>query len=300
MNNPQPGVDGDVYFNVRSEWLNHRLDHIVEIERKYTRFFAEVVVEAAPHFYRDFSVAMELLPFWINYLPIQRGRAPTGTSIPWGEVGEKAIGSNLIKAISQKDPTITFPGLPLGGDIRLSTSDALIHFDLKLTGPNDRADEIVASPHQVSGDGSMWDRGVKNSPVNVVGKRERPMRFQPELPPLYILPETGFPVLLCLTFFLKAVYQVTSLGYQPLDYLELVCVPNGLLMFDGPHYHATTPGLLIPGKDELNHPKKRTRIRLDPLASIANWRCVKILRAGTTWSASPRVASTSSGLDFKV
>lgn len=64
-----------------------------------------------------------------------------------------------------------------------------------------------------------------------------------------------------LTYFLKVVYAVQAMGNQPLDYLELVCVPNGLLLFDGPKY-ALTPGLLIPGKDEKDHPKKRTRVRL--------------------------------------
>ncbi len=41
--------------------------------------------------------------------------------------------------------------------MRLMTNDALIHLDIKITGPNDRADEIVASPNQISGDGADWD-----------------------------------------------------------------------------------------------------------------------------------------------
>lgn len=42
-------------------------------------------------------------------------------------------------------------------------------------------------------------------------------------------------------------------------------MPNGLLLFDGPQY-VRTKGLLIPGKDEKDHPKKRLRVRLNPLA----------------------------------
>lgn len=201
--------------------------------------------------YKDFCQAKDLKPFWVNYPPLQRGRAPSGASIPWGEVGEKTISARLIREISLKDPSIKYPGLPLGGDIRFATSEAYIHFDLKLTGPNDIAHEIVASPHQIAGDGRYWNNGVVNSPVNVNGTKAK-MDFQPELPPFYVLEDQ---VLLCLTYFLKAVYTVQDVGDQPLHYLELVCVPNGLILFDGPNY-SQTRGLLIPGKDEKNHPKK--------------------------------------------
>ena len=129
------------------------------------------------------------------------------------------------------------PGLPLGGDIRFATSNALIHFDVKLTGPNDRADEIVASPHQISGDGVGWENnGVVNSPATVTGARAS-MVFQPELPPFYVLNKRP---LVCLTYFLKAVYEVKSIGDQPLKYLEVACVPNGLLMFDRTHLAGTS------------------------------------------------------------
>lgn len=77
------------------------------------------------------------------------------------------------------------------------------------------------------------------------------------------------------------------MGDQPLHYLELVCVPNGLLLFDGPNY-LQTRGLLIPGKDEKDHPKKRTRVRLNPLATLASWRCVKIILTERGWQAIPR------------
>jgi len=185
--------------------------------------------------------------------------------------------------MSLKDPSITYPGLPLGGDIRFATSDALIHFDIKLTGPNDNQNEIVASPHQISGDGLLWKDGVVNSPVKVIGSKAE-MRFQPELPPFYVL---GKHTLICLTYFLKAIYKVQDLGIQPLYYLELVCVPNGLMLFDRPNYNQTK-GLFIPGKDIQNHRKKRTRVRLDPLATLAGWRCIKLEQIGAEWHSIPR------------
>ncbi|NJK82309.1 MAG: BglI family type II restriction endonuclease [Chloroflexaceae bacterium] len=234
-------------------------------------FLTEVTLSSAEHIYEDFDRARVLYPFWKNYPPQQRGRAPRGTSTPWGEVGEKVVGLSLTRAIAEQAPDIRYPGLPLGGDIRFSTRDAIIHFDIKSTGPNNNANEIVASPHQISGDGKEWlNNGIKNSPVTIKGRRST-MNFQPELPPFYYEAD----VLLCLTYFVKVVYKVQEIGYQPLEYLEIVCVPNGLFMFDGPDWNASVRELLIPGKDDAAVTKKRTRVRLNPLASIANWRCKK-------------------------
>lgn len=277
-------VNDATYFSVRSELLHNEQAQIIALEQQYMQLLLDVVVSAVDDIYADFSQAMELAPFWVNYPPIQRGRFPKGTSIPWGEVGEKTISACLIRALSLKHPSITFPGLPLGGDIRFATQNALIHFDIKMTGPNDNPDEIVASPHQVAGDGLYWRNGVVNSLVIVTGQRAT-MRFQPELPPFYIL---GNRVLVCLTYFLKAVYTVEEFGQQPLEYLELVCVPNGLLLFDGPNY-SQIQGVLIPGKGERDHPKKRTRIRLEPLTTLGNWRSIKIVKTQSGWQSIPRV-----------
>jgi len=97
--------------------------------------------------------------------------------------------------------------------------------------------------------------------------------FQPELAPFYIFDEKIYPTL---TYYLKIVYSVESLGVQPLQYLELISVPNGLALFDGPNLNMTVVGLLTPGKDEVHVVRKRTRIKLDPLAKLADWRCQKI------------------------
>lgn len=272
--------------------MREELRHIIAIERKYTEFLTEVILAAADYIYRDFCQVTELFPFWVNYPPEQRGRKPRGTSIPWGDMGEKSIGQSLVRAISLKNSSVSYPGLPLGGDVRFATSEALVHFDMKLTGQTDNPHEIVASPHQISGDGAIWKRGVVNPAINgmansfftVIGERSS-MHFQPELPPFYVL---GERVLVCLTYFLKAVYKVNSLGDQPLDYMELVCVPNGLLLFDGPKY-ARTKGLLIPGKDDKKTKKKRTRVRLNPLSELNQWRCVQVVNSEEGWRARERI-----------
>jgi len=279
-------LTGEQYFAIRAELNRNELAEIIALERRYTDLLVDVTCRAADSIYADFCQVTELRPFWVNYPPRQRGRAPSGTAVPWAEVGEKAISQNLVRAITLEDKSITFPGLPLGGDVRFATSDALIHFDVKLTGPNDNPNEIVASPHQISGDGVGWENGgVVNSPVTVRGARAS-MEFQPELPPFYVL--NGRP-LICLTYFLKAVYEVRSIGDQPLHYLELACVPNGLLMF-GDAGLASTPGLLIPGKDGQDYLKKRTRVRLEPLANLNTWRCFKILRTNRGWQSKTRNA----------
>jgi len=254
-------------------------------------FLVRITLKAANALYSDFDRANDLLPFWISYAPRQRGRAPTGKSIPWSEVGEKSLSSNLLRAISEENPSVIFPGLPFGGDVRFATADALVHFDVKMTGPNDRADEVVAPPQQVSGDGALWENGMISSPYLVTGER-RSINFQPKLPPFYIL--DGTPRI-CLTYFLKVVYTVQEFGVQPLHYLEVACLPNGLLLFDGPMY-ARTPGLLIPGKDTQSTPEhvKRTRIRLVPLSSIAEWRCRQIIKDGQNWKVEPRSRTSAS------
>jgi hypothetical protein len=284
-------VSKQQYFDIRAGLMREDLGHIIAIEKKYTEFLTEVILTAASDIYRDFCQVTELFPFWVNYPPEQRGRKPRGTSIPWGDMGEKSIGQSLVRAISLKNSSVTYPGLPLGGDVRFATNEALVHFDMKLTGQTDNPHEIVASPHQISGDGAIWKKGVvnpaidgmANSSFTVTGERSS-MHFQPELPPFYVLSER---VLICLTYFLKAVYKVNSLGAQPLDYMELVCVPNGLLMFDGPTY-AQTEGLLIPGKDDKKTRKKRTRVRLNPLSELNQWRCIQVVNIEGVWKARER------------
>jgi hypothetical protein len=269
------------YWQVRDSLLSDGGARLLDAEQKYERLLTKMCQQAAQRVQRDFNMAAKLLPFWMNYSPRQRGRKPRGESVPWGEVGEKSIGANLLRGILRTIGDVNFPGLPFGGDTRFITDDAFIHFDLKLTGPNDVADELVLSPYQVSGDGAGWNQnGMYNSEVDVRGPRAI-MRFRPELPPFYLWDEK---VLLCLTYFVKAVYMVESIGIQPLRYFELVCVPNGLLLFAGPNY-SQTPGLLTPGKDERDFRHKRTRIKLNPLAKIANWRCVIIEPGVDTWTA---------------
>lgn len=111
-------TQGD-YLNIRSRLLKEP-DRIISTERKYMEFLVKITLDTANDLFNDFNRANELLPFWRGYAPRQRGRAPKGTSIPWSEVGEKSLSSNLIRAISGTGPDISFPGLPFGGDVRFA------------------------------------------------------------------------------------------------------------------------------------------------------------------------------------
>lgn len=275
------------YFDIRSKLL-HSPDHILDLEKYYMDFLLNILMEIVEDIEIDFSKdAQHLLPFWKNYPPEQRGRQPTGSAIPLLELGEKTLSSHLLRGLTSKLSKIRFPGLPSGGDIRFSTLNAYIHFDIKLTGPNDNPDELVVPPNQISGNGSNWENnGVINKawPVRYqTGTRQGQINyhFQPKLPPFYAINQQ---ILICLTFFLKAIYRVKGLGIQPLSHFELACVPNGLLMFEN-DYYGRTEGLIIAGKNDKNKSEdsRRIRIRLNPLARLQNWRSIKLLKVSEKW-----------------
>lgn len=261
------------YSQFRSKLISDT-KNIIETEHLYfDKIFNELVANASK-IKQDFDETMSIKDFWYRYAPRQRGHKPRGTSLPWGEVGEKVLDAYMYKTILSIFPDARFIGLPYGHDVRFVSDNAFVHLDIKSTGPTDNVDEVVSSPNQVSGDGRLYDEnGIQNSKVSVVGP-SRNMEFQPELPPFYIIDNQLF---ITLTFYLKCVYKVIEAGNQPLDYLELISVPNGLLMFDTLNYAQNIKGLLTPGKDILSSEHKRTRIKLNPLAEVANWRCQKII-----------------------
>ena len=283
-------------FQSYRQELIQQPEAIEATEQRYMAFLQDLTLKAASSIYSDFNKANSLRPFWKNYEPRQRGRSPTGNSTPWIEVAEKTVTVHIISTLTRENlATLEYPGLPLGSDVRFVINDVLIQLDVKATGPNDNQNEVVASPFQISGDGALWQGdGFLNSEVSVPrrGKTKEPMLFRPALPPFYILEKHR---LLCLTYFLKVNYSRHLGGDQILDYLELICVPNGLLLFDGPKYHQNTPGLLIAGKDDKSvlTGNRRTRIRFNPLATIGGWsRCVQIKQADIGWKAIPRTVTS--------
>lgn len=238
---------------------------------------------------RDYDAASTLYPFWRNYPPEERGRAPRGDQFPWIEVGEHAVGTkfaHLLRSVVDVQDT----GFPTGADQRFVLSDESISdwtngltdtiwlfLDVKTVGPRDDFDHAVMSHNQISGSGE-WaspQSGIQNSVMTATGARRR-HDFHPALPPLVILPDmTIAPVL---TMAIKPVYSMHQVAGewdgQPLDRLDLVSIPNGLLLTQNPNYLSTYPKLLYPGKDEKskNPEKVRARVDFQILRTIAQWR----------------------------
>ncbi len=218
------------FFAIRRS-LAQDATFISTTEQKYMDFLIKIILNSADKIREDFNRTNDLRPFWENYKPRQRGRASIGDSVPWIEVAEKTVSAHTIRSLTLEGlDGLFYPGLPLGGDVRFVLDNVLIHLDVKATGPRDSQHEVNASPFQISGDGKLWDsNGFRNSQVSVARQGNRtPVTFNPALPPFYLL---DGKVLLCLTYFLKVNYTADP---HLLDYLELVCVPNGLLLFDGP------------------------------------------------------------------
>ncbi|WP_045424582.1 BglI family type II restriction endonuclease [Vibrio jasicida] len=267
------------YQNLRASLLVNNCQELLSLEQRTTESLVNAIYSQASNIKRDFDKAFNFKPFWSAYAPVQRGHKPRGEAFPWGEVGEKVVEGYLYSLLPQIFNGVAFPGIPYGHDIRFSTSDAFIHIDAKSTGPTDDLNEVVSSPNQVTGDGAMFNGGeVRNNVTQMRGARVT-RDFQPELAPFVIDNGIIKPVL---TYYLKIAYTVSAPGNQPLWYLELICVPNGLILLaeDGPRLISNVQGMLTPGKDEQHVARKRTRIKLGPLSQLGQWRCTKIFFDG--------------------
>lgn len=281
-------MDQKAYRTARKTFLSN-VDTIVRAEKKHTIFLLQCIMDSIELARKEFDEASNLIDFWWNNPPRVRGRKPRGDKIPWKEVAEATLIPRLIQAATARKPGIEFPGLPAGADVRFLSDSHFIHLDAKATGDSDNSYEVVASPNQISGDGAIWkDGAVDNQRFLVIGPRGGETDFKAELPPIYYINDRWAP---CGTFFLKANYQLVDKGIQPLDYLELSCVPNGLLLFDGPNYAEKLPGLLTSGKDGSDKDNPRTRVQLDPLADIDPWRSIKIYLEDSGWTFSSRAKS---------
>ena len=276
-------MDAAQHLVHRTSLLQDGSKFIIELEKSVMMSLLAGLYQYAAQIKADFDLAMDFRVCWELYAPLQRGHKPRDDAFPWGEVGEKVVEAHLYSMLDQVfTKGLRFPGIPYGHDVRFLTDEAFVQIDVKSTGPTDNADEVVASPNQVTGDGLFENNLMMNTTVQVTGERST-IDFRPELSPFVVIGGKLYPVL---TYYIKTVYDVRSKGDQPLSYMELACVPNGLLMFAGPRYHENNAGLLIPGKDEQHVQRKRTRIRLEPLAALPNgdWRCIKLIPGTGVWS----------------
>ena len=154
-------------------------DRLIAVERAAADAVFDCIRAHYAEIERDYNEASYLYPFWADYPPENRGRAPVGDQIPWIEVGEHAVGRKLARLLAARFD-VKEVGLPAGADDRFVlrsdeirhasggiTDLAFLFLDIKSVGPRDNFNHTVLSPYQVSGDG-VWsgpDANVHNSPM---------------------------------------------------------------------------------------------------------------------------------------
>ena len=85
----------DEYLVKRQTLLDDGGAYITQLEQGFMEAIVKAVLKVVPEIEKEFKAAPDYLPFWLNYAPRQRGRAPVGDAVPWGEVGEKLILATL-------------------------------------------------------------------------------------------------------------------------------------------------------------------------------------------------------------
>lgn len=279
-----------IYGETRKYFIGNP-DILKNLEKYFSDVIFNLLKENLTDIVRDYNEATKLYPFWQNYPPDNRGRAPKGDQFPWIEVGEHSIGTKLARLLASNF-NVSDIGLPTGPDQRFvlknkeilkitkgHTDAVWLMIDIKSVGPRDDAPHTVMSHNQIAGDG-IWekiDTGMNNTVLKAVGAR-RSHLFHATLSPIYILSDGTIAPTVIIA--LKPIYKMLSLeenskkSGQPLKRISIISIPNGLLLTQNPNYLKIYPGLLFPGKDdkEKNPLKVRARISFDLLKKINDWR----------------------------
>jgi hypothetical protein len=286
-------------YNSARNYFIARPNALIELERFLTNHIVSLVQSNLAEIKNDYNEASYLYPFWENYPPEDRGRQPIMDQYPWLEVGEHTIGAKLPRLLVNSFD-VRDTGIPTGADQRFVissknileatqgfTNSAWLFIDIKSVGPRDDQDHTVMSHNQVSGDGT-WENsqaGVRNSILQAIGARAS-HDFHASIPPIYVLSDgTIAPVVIIA---LKPVYQMLQANHsnirnngQPLERIDVACIPNGLLLTKNPNYLNTYRGILFPGKDDKSKDTRKLRVRVSfsLLKEIHPWRVESILVA---------------------
>ena len=143
------------YIQLRDQLIKQK-QVITEIEKFSLTQIYNLIVDKKNKIREDYDAASELRPYWINYPPDDRGRQPRGDQIPWIEVGEHAVGDNIVSTLHELGQ-VRFEGIPAGPDLRFTLrSDELKNLsnglidgywsmtDVKSVGPRDDFDHVVS------------------------------------------------------------------------------------------------------------------------------------------------------------
>jgi len=136
------------YHNAVDYFCRHP-ECLIDIERFVMREIEHFIDLKLPEITRDYNEASYLYPFWKNYPPLERGRAPVGDQYPWIEVGEQVFGNKLARHFASNF-RVKDSGLPSGSDDRCVIASERIRQILHITDSvwvlsilNQRAQEMI-------------------------------------------------------------------------------------------------------------------------------------------------------------
>ncbi len=84
-------INETAYFAIRTELLKEEQNRILAIEQKHMDFLLDIVMSTANDIYKDFSQAMELQPFWINYPRYSVEECPEVPLFPGEKLARKRL-----------------------------------------------------------------------------------------------------------------------------------------------------------------------------------------------------------------
>jgi len=105
-------------YNKVRDYLINNPDKLIALEHFLTDEVESILISNLASIKKEYNEASYLFPFWENYPPDERGRAPKGDQYPWIEVGEHSVGIKLNRLLAHKFNVEDY-GLPTGADQRL-------------------------------------------------------------------------------------------------------------------------------------------------------------------------------------
>jgi len=194
--------------------LQEFAQYIARLEEHYTERLFYALYKNAGNIQAWYNEPNKVPEAWAGKMVI----SPKEPSAPWAQVGEIVIVGLINREFQEWFPI----GLPVGSETRLSSSDAVIHVDVKThkEGDADLDRTQGVRPEQISSDEN--ENYIKNAAGGQVGDSP------PKLPPYYVFGPNLLKV--TISTFVICVYRFDEENnYQYLTRIQLFTVPNGIL-----------------------------------------------------------------------
>jgi len=193
--------------------LHEFAQYIAHLEENYTERLFHALYRNAGNIQAWYNEPNKVPDTWADKMVI----SPKEPSAPWEQVGEIVI----VGVVNREFPEWFPIGLPIGSEARLSSSDAVIHIDVKThkEGDSDLDRTQDVRPEQISSD---EDDSYVRDARGPLGD------CPPKLPPFYVFGPNLLKV--TISVFAICVYRFDAPSrYQYLTRLQLFTVPNGIL-----------------------------------------------------------------------